>query len=207
VKHNQKQTGFIFLPLLLVGLSFLLTLAGWYIHTHPFHEDIPMSAAPQYIPGKIGVEFRDGTTADQALAVVNSFGLTTSEDTDTIQTNFTPQISLDIKTDDFASLSSKLKQNPEVTDVVNPFPEPAYVHTSDTDINITFKQGTFASKDRQILSQAGINPVGLRIYRGITVIVPVGQENYYVAKFKQNPLVTSAEQGVQSLINNGDQLQ
>lgn len=201
MKHKRSSAGFVSHLLLIALAVIVLTsigLIGLRVFVRHDKVNVPIISHPNYIAGELRVKFKDGTTSEQALSLINSYRLTVEEKPEAIDSIFTPRIIQHVQKINAPGIIEKLHQYPYVIDIKeNKFEtvENGYIiSTTDEELTITFSQQTTSAQVRDIIYKAGMGGISFQMFKQLSVKVPIGQEKNYVNKFKQNILVEDTTQ-------------
>jgi hypothetical protein len=195
--NHKRSGGFaVHLLVLIVLLAAAIGISGWYVY-HRSHEnqaDKQLSEA-DYVPGVLDVTFKDGTTARQALDLVDSYKLTV-EHPEAADAAFTPKSYRAIKDGQFTTIQNKLIKYPEVVSFFDDSADPtSRAGNGEKWVGVIWRQDAKYDRIKTILVESGLGaptqPQG--ITRSLYIEVPIGQEKHYIDILKRNPLVKSAE--------------
>ena len=92
MKHKRSSAGFVSHLLLIALAVIVLTsigLIGLRVFVRHDKVNVPIISHPNYIAGELRVKFKDGTTSEQALSLINSYRLTVEEKPEAIDSIFT----------------------------------------------------------------------------------------------------------------------
>src|SRR5690242_15425554 len=112
MKHKRGEHGFApLLILLLIALIAIIGLMTWNLTARHSNRNSDQSAEPNYVPGQVNVTFKDGITADQAVALMKSYNAKVYQDKTLLDSYFTPVVTefyLDV---DLAAQATKVLNN------------------------------------------------------------------------------------------------
>lgn len=151
-----------------------------------------------YAPGSLMVTFKDGTNFDDAMALVKSYDLIVEppDNPEINRDSFTPKSYRAIKAESFAQIDAKLKNYSEVVEFNDETSNPANNRAGKGEkwVEVIWGQDVLYSRIKDILVEAGLGaptqPQGT--LRSLFVKVPIGKEDFYAGKLKQNSTVENA---------------
>lgn len=202
MKYKRSTAGFsfVFITLLLFILLALATTA-LYTTRHQKNGLITQNSAkaPQYVDQDIQVTFKDGVTFQQADSLVKSFSLSYMNPQADQENGFIPHFYRAIKKIKFDQVAANLKNYSEVVSFADVSSDPVNNRANSDEYwtKIVFKEDTTWSRIKKIFVDSGFglsnqSESGFTL-RTFYLVTPKGQESLYVTKFKQDPIVKSAE--------------
>ncbi len=195
MKHKQSSGFAIHLLLILILIVAAVGLTGWYVYEHHRSPSDSVNNSNNWAPNEISVTFKDGTTYAQASDLMKSYGLTI-ENADTAEGSFIPRSWRGIKDADANEVIAKLNTYPEVKSAFDDSADPANNRAGKDEkwLEVIWQENTTFNRIKQIQVATGY---GLSTQPGATygylwVDVPTGQEDSFVKKLKQSPIVQDA---------------
>lgn len=203
MNHKGNAGGFSpHLGLLLMILVVAIGSSAWYVNNHVAQRNGRTSSnsaqAPQYVDQYIRVDFKDGVTFQQADSLVKSLNLSYWNPQSDNEQNFVPHFYRGIKKTQFNQVAANLKKYPEVVSFIDDSSDPINNRANSDEFwtEITFKEETTWPRIEKIFVDSGFGlsnqPESNFTSRTAWLTTPRGQEDFYVNKFKQSPLVKSA---------------
>lgn len=208
MKHKRAERGFAHYLLLTFIIALVVTGGiGWIVYqrSHDATSDSTLSEN-DYVPRELSVIFKDGVTAQQALAVAASYNLTV-EHPELISDDFTSRSYRAIKSEQFSVIQNKLSKYPEVDKFFDDSADPVNNRAGAGEkwVEVIWHQDVKYDRIKTILvaSGLGLSNQPQSSLRLLYVTVPSGKENSYIKKLQKAPTVKSANRvGKPVLLNN-----
>jgi hypothetical protein len=185
--------------ILVVAIMAIAGVGGWYGINHHKQIDSSGVSSNNFQPGVISITFNDGVTFQQAKELITSYNLSLEQPDTVYMNSFTPWDYRAVKTEQFGQIRTSLKAFPEVTSFEDASNDgSSRAGSGYTWVKVTFRQDTTTSQIVAILKSSGLglgqtpdHPI--IVLRSLDLKVPDGDEDSYLKKFKQKPIVQAAE--------------